>query len=467
MLVTDDRTSFWKFTPVQAIGAVVLVAAAPVLAFPEVVPSAMRAQVVLGVVLITLALACALVANTGKFAQVVWIFALLVVMAWSRAPNAQQEAIFASGPAFDSLQYLANVSLRGEALQHLAGIALGLLAMSVVFVFATSQERLILTAALFALASLGIVVAGLIGTSPDLLAKRFAKFLVLDFADVLPHVNLGLPVAAHAGWINPNALGATALMVLPVNLALAMIPAPPSRWRTAVRTVGWLASAAAVFVVVLTQSRSVWLAATIVLATCVVWRVHRRWARTAAMVVALSAAVAFALWLGGGSARLDQAVVAASESASSRVILWRFAIERFAEAPWLGIGLNQLHVMPSDIPVPNTPLIVSHAHNTILQVALDLGLLGLVCYVVLQVLLLVRAAAAARDSSNAAAVLAVGAALSLVGVHVFGIADTVALGARVGLFQWLSSGIVLAAWRLQRDAHGGRHTPAPAARPRG
>jgi O-antigen ligase len=215
---------------------------------------------------------------------------------------------------------------------------------------------------------------------------------------------------------------------------------------------------------VLTQSRSVWLATTLVVATWVIWRVHRHWARAAAVFAAIGAALVFALWLGGGSLRLDNAIVAASESASFRTVLWRYALERFAEAPVLGIGLNQLHVMPSDYPLPDTPLIVSHAHNTLLQVALDLGMVGLVFFVTLQVLLLAAAASAARHSVDTAAVLAVGAALSLVGVHAFGIGDTVALGARVGLFQWLSSGIVLAAWRLQRDAFGGRHTPASTAR---
>jgi hypothetical protein len=36
--------------------------------------------------------------------------------------------------------------------------------------------------------------------------------------------------------------------------------------------------------------------------------------------------------------------------------------------------------------------------------------------------------------------VAAGAGLSIVGIHFFGLADAVALGAKVGLFQWISPG---------------------------
>ena len=42
--------------------------------------------------------------------------------------------------------------------------------------------------------------------------------------------------------------------------------------------------------------------------------------------------------------------------------------------------------------------------------------------------------------------MAAGAALSLVAVHLFGLTDAIALGAKVGLFQWLCAGILIAEW---------------------
>jgi O-antigen ligase len=94
----------------------------------------------------------------------------------------------------------------------------------------------------------------------------------------------------------------------------------------------------------------------------------------------------------------------------------------------------------------------AHAHNIWLQTALDLGLVGLVLYVAVLALLLRRAAAVARADSDTARRLALGSALGLVGVHLFGMADAVSLGAKVGLFQWILAGFILAASHLARPA---------------
>jgi hypothetical protein len=41
-------------------------------------------------------------------------------------------------------------------------------------------------------------------------------------------------------------------------------------------------------------------------------------------------------------------------------------------------------------------------------------------------------------------------------VSLFGLGDAVSLGAKIGLFQWMASGLILTAWRLQYpDARGG------------
>jgi hypothetical protein len=50
-----------------------------------------------------------------------------------------------------------------------------------------------------------------------------------------------------------------------------------------------------------------------------------------------------------------------------------------------------------------------------------------------------------RETDGLPRRLALGSALGIIGVHLFGIADAVSLGARVGLFQWLSAGFILAA----------------------
>ena len=91
----------------------------------------------------------------------------------------------------------------------------------------------------------------------------------------------------------------------------------------------------------------------------------------------------------------------------------------------------------------------------LLATALDLGLIGLFAYLSLMGYLLLRADEAARGPNALASRVAAGAGLALIGIHFFGVGDAVSLGAKVGLFQWLASGLILAAWQLQQSVSMG------------
>jgi putative inorganic carbon (HCO3(-)) transporter len=110
---------------------------------------------------------------------------------------------------------------------------------------------------------------------------------------------------------------------------------------------------------------------------------------------------------------------------------------------------------------------LAHAHNIFLQVAVDLGLGGLIAY---GALLLLGAAAAwdvARASIGSSRYLAVGLLASLLGLHVYGLADAIALGSKPGLAFWMLLGLIaaLAAGVPERrlaerpvDGAGARHS---------
>ena len=80
---------------------------------------------------------------------------------------------------------------------------------------------------------------------------------------------------------------------------------------------------------------------------------------------------------------------------------------------------------------------IAHAHNVFLQVGVDLGLPGLISYVAL---LVVAAQAGWQKIRRGgwARWLALGVLAGLVGFHVYGMADTLALGSKPSfLFWWL------------------------------
>jgi exopolysaccharide production protein ExoQ len=82
---------------------------------------------------------------------------------------------------------------------------------------------------------------------------------------------------------------------------------------------------------------------------------------------------------------LDQAILskpaiyaALPDTAQHRVEIWRFVLDRVAERPWLGWGMDTARAMPGadiayDGPRKYLPL---HPHNSALQILLEIGVIG-------------------------------------------------------------------------------------------
>jgi O-antigen ligase len=165
--------------------------------------------------------------------------------------------------------------------------------------------------------------------------------------------------------------------------------------------------------------------------------------------------------------RVLEAVTYLHYTLHDRIQILLFATRVWADDLWLGIGLNDFrHVYASAQGLGNT---AAHAHNVFLQTGLDVGLIGLLAYCFVFGFLLVRADQAFRGPVAIARPIAIGAACSLIAVHLFGLADAVPLGAKIGVLQWMAGGLVLGAWRLQCTAvalssvpHGGLDVPPSA-----
>jgi len=66
-------------------------------------------------------------------------------------------------------------------------------------------------------------------------------------------------------------------------------------------------------------------------------------------------------------------------SAASRLVAWAVGIEMLLEKPWLGIGLGNFSRLY--LTNTSTPLIeLIHAHNVLLQMASDIGIIGALAY---------------------------------------------------------------------------------------
>jgi len=417
------------------VGPVVLMVLSPLLLRPELFPGAL--PVTLGAVTIAIVLAILAQGRDRWMAMLIGGLAFATLLGWQRASNAE------------------------AALPYLCGLAFGLFAMTTVASWSRTPLRLAMAAALYLLAGIGVLTIGRI-----IAGISFAvPYNGISFADgveivdtgwlseavvrVLPRADLRVPDLIVDRFVNRNAFGGTALLFVPVGFALILATAREYVWHRPLR---WLGAAVALLgsvALVYSQSRTALVAILVTVFVFVV--LHRRTWWLKVMLPSLLV-VMLAHTLNGcraTTAAQDQGLmVPALSSAVQRIDIWRQGVDHLRESPWRGIGLNEFRYVYKSA---GSAADIAHAHNIFLQIALDLGLVGLSFYVALIGTLLYRAERAARGPDLLARRIACGAGLALTAVHVFGLGDAISLGAKVGLFQWLGAGLVLAASRIQEE----------------
>jgi putative inorganic carbon (HCO3(-)) transporter len=340
-------------------------------------------------------------------------------------------------------------------LPKLTGLILGIAAFRALVNAVDAPGKVGIAAAFYLALGFGLCALGLVGTSWS------GKFLGMQpLLARLPSLIRGLP-GAELG-IHANELAGTLLLFLPVAVAVAGVPEVRDQRLTWVARLAGLALA--VFLtamLVLTESRSAWAGALAGLGSMALLR--WRWARWLALAVALILLVFLLVLV---PANLSQALVQAGAAApvaslggginlEGRIEIWSRALYGIQDFPFTGIGLGAfrevVHLLyPLFLTAPGSD--IAHAHNVFLQVALDLGLPGLVAYLALVGLSLWicwRVAAGSLGGRRATADnryrwLAHGILGALVGFHVYGLADTVALGAKPGMVFWMLIGMAAA-----------------------
>lgn len=351
-------------------------------------------------------------------------------------------------------------ALPALTLPKLTGIILGLATFRATANAVRTRRNLNQATAVFLLLGLGIATVGLFG------AAWAADWpLLRPLLDRVPRLVEGLP-GAEAG-INLNELGGALILFLPVALAAAghRRQAGGRRW------VGWVTRLGVLLVALflgavlfLTQSRGAWLGAVAGLGAmaCLRWP-GARWGMIATGLLA-----AVGLWYVGpqtaGEALFRSAnLVAAgpmlsSVSLAGRLELWGRALYAIGDFPLTGCGLGTFRqVVHSLYPLffsgPEVDL--AHAHNVFLQVALDLGLPGLIAYLAMVGAALWACWRVARSPGHGYRWLALGVFGSLVAFHIYGLADTVALGAKPSVAFWMLLALAAVLWRMA-GADGGR-----------
>lgn len=281
---------------------------------------------------------------------------------------------------------------------------------------------------LFAAAGAALALIGLLGT------KWIDKVSLLRaVTSHIPALIRGVP--GQAEGFQPNAIAGVLVMFLPLQFALCI--AAPAR-----RTLHAACFAITFVTLLLTQSRGGYLSLIAGVIAWLLWsgRRTRRW--TLAFLVA-AALIAVPLRTRIAPMLTEHVGSGIASDVPSRIELWSRALRAIGDFPLTGLGMNSFRrVMPAMYPVYLIPpeIDIAHAHNHLLQAALDLGLPGLVAYLALW---LGAAALLVRAYRRSSKLLVGGLAAGMVAYFAFGTADAIALGAKVGIFFWIALALIV------------------------
>jgi putative inorganic carbon (HCO3(-)) transporter len=312
----------------------------------------------------------------------------------------------------------------------------------------------------YSAAGLLLALVGLLGTDWSF------KFNFLANVEArLPTFLRGLPGAENG--INPNETAGALLWVLPVQLALVRSTWSPrfrdTRFGTVILVGTIVMAAISGGVLILAESRGA--LAGLALGILVLLAVFLP--RTRAVLVAggvlVGISIVVALYLGPanianevlGSVGTGFGTGDLFRSVQSRAEIWSRALYGIQDFPLTGMGMNTFRIlMPALYPSSFPPGIdQAHAHNNMLQVALDLGLPGLVAYTALWLVSIALVVEVWRQSRvDWIRWMAGGIGAGMAAYWLFGLTDTVTLGAKPGLFFWALAALLVAAWQLVQGA---------------
>jgi putative inorganic carbon (HCO3(-)) transporter len=297
------------------------------------------------------------------------------------------------------------------------------------------EEKLILLGIIsflvggFMLSTIGIL--GMIRSNEKYLDNLF-KILTL-----IPKVNFNLP-GAEEGF-HFNAVGGTLIIIIPLYLALIFLLFKHMKREhlSHKNTISLILLLLGFFtttgMLLLTQSRGSWIGLLICLIPLISLQKEKKWV----FLLIFLFIVIFLVFLGFNKIQLS--TKQAKGSIIGRMQLWNLAIETINEHPIFGIGMNRIRQSPQ------LKYEQAHAHNHLFHTAAELGIPALVAYLAILIGAGFMCYQIWRKSHVSwMKMTALGLGCGQLAQFIFGMADSIPLGAKVGIFFWFSLALIAA-----------------------
>jgi putative inorganic carbon (HCO3(-)) transporter len=252
--------------------------------------------------------------------------------------------------------------------------------------------------------------------------------------------------------VHPNVMAGALVTLIPLPLALFLSLPAVSRRQQFLRGALLVICSLQILILLLTKSRGGYIALGAGLWLTLWLSGRRRWAIGLALVCVL-----VLVWLAIQPAVETQAGSGTSQAAldastwAFRQQVWYTALQVIGDFPFTGVGLgtfNDVAALLYGFYAPATP----GTHNLYLQVAVDLGLLGLVSFLAMLLIVIWVAVKAYRSHDSVAEgtmrAVASGGLAGMVATMAHGLVDSHTWGSKGAFIPWLVMGLLVALYSL-------------------
>ncbi|MDD5431486.1 MAG: O-antigen ligase family protein [Candidatus Omnitrophica bacterium] len=147
--------------------------------------------------------------------------------------------------------------------------------------------------------------------------------------------------------------------------------------------------------------------------------------------------------------RLSNFFVFSDQSSGDRRMMWEAAFKMFLSKPWLGVGIGTFMFNFKNFVSKDYPFTTPYAHNCYLQIASEIGIIGLLAFLlILGAFFYKNIKTLNLRSNNYSWYILLATTASVLGYCVQMVVDTIFYSLDLGILFWLLLGLGIAASRL-------------------
>ncbi len=266
--------------------------------------------------------------------------------------------------------------------------------------------------------------------------ELYFKTIITKAESIIPKIKWNLP-GAEEGF-NANAIGGILILIVPLCLILCIshFKRKKENYLVSNRLLPLIFFSVILFIVSIllffTQSIGSWIGLTISIWIILLSWKWKKWSLVLILVLGILIVLL-------NPAKTTKLINRNKRDILRREASWIVGVNTISQHPLFGIGMNHFRLLP------NISYKRSHALNHLLHTGAEIGLPGLMAYIAILIGLGYMCFEIWRKSKIGwMRIAALGLGCGQLAHFIFGMADSIPLGAKVGIFFWFSLGLITA-----------------------